>query len=709
MDRPADKALISVKRSLVSHPVALAVAAASAFALAAFNVAAFVLGLRAPWLLGAVLLADMLVVGVGIFAAARAVLRAEESTERARDALEESEARLAGIVDSAMDAIITVDEQQRILLFNRTAEQLFRRRREEAIGAPLDIFIPERFRAAHRGHIERFGRTGVTSRRMGESPALWALRAGGEEFPIEASISQVAVGGRRYFTVILRDITARKRAQDELQRQLDLNRRYLDTVQTIMVALDAEGRVAMINRKGCETLGYAEHELLGQNWFEACLPQPEGMETAYPVFRRIMAGELQAVEHFENRIRCRDGGLRLIAWHNAELKDAAGKVVGTLSSGEDITERRRTEEEAARMRGELDAARARIAAILDSAMDAIITVDEEQRIVLFNRAAEQMFRVRRDEALGAPLDRFLPQRFREAHREHIERFGRTGVTARRMGDVGALRALRADGEEFPIEASISQVSEGGRSYFTVILRDITLRKRYQDDLQRQQEELRALSAQVFEAREEEKTRIARELHDELGQLLTALKMDLGWLGQRLQGAEAETKVQAMDALLDDTVASVRRIAADLRPLMLDDLGLPEAAGWLAEEFAQRSGVRCDLRLPAEGSLEAADRRAAVAIYRALQESLTNIARHAQARNAWVTIALEDRSIALEVEDDGLGIAPRDLAKVRSLGLKGMRERVHYLGGTVEITRAPRGGTRVRVRIPLQPPAAEGGA
>jgi PAS domain S-box-containing protein len=573
MDRPADRSLISVKRSLLSHPVALAVAAASAFALVAFNVAAFVLGLQAPWLLGAVLLADMLVVGVGIFAAARAVLRAEETTERARDALEESEARLAGIVDSAMDAIITVDEEQRIVLFNRTAEQLLRCRREEAIGASLDRFIPERFRTAHRGHVERFGRTGVTSRRMGESPALWALRAGGEEFPMEASISQVAVGGRRYFTVILRDLTLRKRA----------------------------------------------------------------------------------------------------------------------------------EEESARMRGQLDAAQARIAAILDSAMDAIITVDEEQRIVLFNRAAEQMFRVRRDEALGAPLDRFLPARFREAHREHIERFGRTGVTARRMGDVGSLRALRADGEEFPIEASISQVSEGGRGYFTVILRDVTIRVRAQEEVKRQQEELRALSAQVLEAREEEKTLIARELHDELGQLLTALKMDVSWLRERLREAphEAGGKVQAMNALIDNMVASVRRISADLRPLMLDDLGLADAAAWLVEDFAQRSGVNCDLRKPPDGSLEGIERATANTVYRALQESLTNIARHAGARNAWVVLAVQNDWILAEIEDDGRGIAPENLAGRRSLGLKGMRERVHYLGGMLEITRAPRGGTRVRLRVPLR--------
>jgi PAS domain S-box-containing protein len=346
---------------------------------------------------------------------------------------------------------------------------------------------------------------------------------------------------------------------------------------------------------------------------------------------------------------------------------------------------------------------ARLDAIVDSAMDAMITVDAAQNIVLFNRAAEQAFGVRREEALGAPLDRFLPQRYRGAHRGHIEQFGRTGVTSRRMGDATTLWALRADGTEFPIEASISQAGDPGQHFYTVILRDVTLRKKAQDALQEQQQELRRLSAQVLEAREEEKTRIARELHDELGQLLTALKMDLAWLRERLPpgDADAAQRAEQMGRVLDQTVGSTRRISSDLRPLMLDDLGLAEAANWLVGDFASRSGVQCEIRMTGNGELEGVDKSVATAIYRALQESLTNIARHAGARQAWVSVGTDNGEIFFEVEDDGRGIAPADLAKTRSLGLKGMRERVDYLGGSIEVARAPRGGTRVRVRLPAQ--------
>jgi|RhiMethySRZTD1v2_1073278.scaffolds.fasta_scaffold503517_2 PAS domain S-box-containing protein len=348
-------------------------------------------------------------------------------------------------------------------------------------------------------------------------------------------------------------------------------------------------------------------------------------------------------------------------------------------------------------------------AIVDSAMDAIITVDREQRIVLFNRAAETMFRCTRELALGDRLDRFIPARFRDVHRSHIDRFGTTGETRRRMGENLVLWALRADGSEFPIEASISHTGDPAERLFTVILRDVTQRKAHEDALRQQQAELRELSARVLEAREEEKTIIARELHDELGQLLTALKMDLDWLRERLAPGEIAEKATQMNSVLDRTVGSVRRIAADLRPLMLDDLGLADAAAWLVEDFETRSGVRCRLDKSEGDALDGIARDVATTVYRALQESLTNVARHSAAKSAWVLLRIEDGALRLEVEDDGRGMPAVPQAGNRSLGLKGMRERVQYHGGILEVSRAPRGGTRVKVRVPLPAGAAKGSA
>jgi PAS domain S-box-containing protein len=341
----------------------------------------------------------------------------------------------------------------------------------------------------------------------------------------------------------------------------------------------------------------------------------------------------------------------------------------------------------------------------------VITIDETQRIVVFNKAAEGVFGCDRSSAIGEPLERFLPERYRHGHKGHVDSFGHTGVTNRRMGDTTVLWGLRADGVEIPIEASISQTSAGGRRLFTVILRDITRRKSVEDALHQSRAELRELSAQVLQAREDEKTHIARELHDELGQQLTALKMDLAWTRERLPAGHPDLaeKLTRMNATLDSTVAATRRISADLRPLMLDDLGLAEAAEWLVEDFAERSGIACALDLEDPESVSGLGTLTATALYRMLQESLTNVARHAQAQHVHVELGIEAGHVILRVEDDGRGITEGDRAKTRSFGLKGLRERAHYLGGEADVAPSPTGGTRVSVRVPAHLTTHEAGA
>ena len=477
--------------------------------------------------------------------------------------------RLQAIVRSAMDAIITVDSDQRIVQFNAAAEKMFGCNSSTTIGNPLDRFIPERFRMAHATHVERFVRTGETSRRMGMQTALWALHADGTEFPIEASISQARVAGRTLLTVIVRDITERITAEREVRRS------------------------------------------------------------------------------------------------HQELRE-----------------------------GE-----ARIDAIVRSAMDAIITVGMDQRVVLFNAAAEKMFACSAAEAIGGSLDRFIPERFRARHRAHVDHFGRTGVTSRRMGSQIALCGLRSDGTEFPIEASISHASVAGQNLLTVMLRDITERMNAEQQIRQAHEELRGLSVAMLEVREAERTRLARELHDELGQALTAMKMDVDLLESTLpsERADLRERVAAMHKLLDVTVSTTRRISSDLRPLVLDDLGLGAAAEWLVQSLPQRAGLASELRV--DPSLAQLGEPYASALFRVMQESLTNITRHARAKRVEVQLERVGDDALLSVSDDGIGLDPNARTKT-SFGLRGIRERVLLLGGSVDITSRPGAGTKVMARIPL---------
>jgi PAS domain S-box-containing protein len=344
---------------------------------------------------------------------------------------------------------------------------------------------------------------------------------------------------------------------------------------------------------------------------------------------------------------------------------------------------------------------ARMGDIIDSAMDAIIAVDEAQRIVLFNPAAEKAFLWSRDAVLGRSLDMLIPRSFRTAHREHIRQFSEDGVTSRRMRRQTVLAGLRSDGKEFPIEASISQHSESAKKVFTVILRDVTERVQAESALRRSQEDLRELAAVSQSAREQEKTRIARELHDELAQSLTALKMDLAWTAERLGAKESalSEKIARMQTLLDTTVAATRRISADLRPLMLDDLGLAAAVEWLVESFRERNAIECEL-VAASEDLDFKEPLASC-VFRILQESLTNVARHSGASSVQVALARSDGEIALTVKDHGRGFSPDTPRKPESYGLVGLRERAYLVGGKVKIDSAPGRGVRIDVRIPLE--------
>lgn len=350
---------------------------------------------------------------------------------------------------------------------------------------------------------------------------------------------------------------------------------------------------------------------------------------------------------------------------------------------------------------------ARMMAIIRASSEAIITIDEAQRIVIFNPMAEQVFRCSAMDAIGGPLERFIPERYRKTHQKHVDQFGATGVTERQMGQQRVLTGLRANGEEFPMEASISQIADGDgrRKFYTVMMRDVTERVKAENELKASREDLRELSANLQNVREEEKTRIARELHDDLGQQLTALKMDLSSVQQVLQSSDAvpagvTTQLQSMRRLIDVTVGSVRRIAADLRPVMLDDLGLLPAIEWLLNDFTTRYGIEVERQIELSDVLFS--RNGATTIFRIVQEALTNVVRHAQASHVSIGLAVASDTCRLRIADDGRGatLEGTEARGEKTFGLLGIRERAHILGGSVSIETVAKGGFTITVVLPL---------
>jgi PAS domain S-box-containing protein len=383
---------------------------------------------------------------------------------------------------------------------------------------------------------------------------------------------------------IARDITERKKAEAAMRQAQERLQEQAAVLELAPVLVrDIESRIVLWTRGAERLYGFSKAEALGRVSHELFQTEfAEGKEYVDEMLRSVGQWEGELVH------RKRNGERLIVTSQQIVYRDSTGLPVHILEVNADITERKNAEQG-------LWESQARFAGIIESAMDAIISIDETQRVVLFNSAAERMFGCAAAEALGEPLDRLIPARLRAAHRAHVEAFGATGATSRAMGKLKDLTALRADGREFPIEASISQTKVGGAKLFTVIVRDITERKTAEETLSRSEEQLRALAARLRQAREEEAVRIARELHDQLGRCLTAIKMDVAGIERGLTGGAGEGSFQAliertkrMSQTLDETVHTVRRISAELRPGVLDDLGLAAAIDWQARDFQARS-------------------------------------------------------------------------------------------------------------------------
>ena len=468
----------------------------------------------------------------------------------------------------------------------------------------------------------------------------------------------------------------------------------IQNTEDAIIGKTMTGIVTSWNAGAKRLFGYRADEMIGQP-ITRIIPE-DRLEEERDILARLEQGE--RFDHFATVRRRRDGSLIEVSLTVSPIRDTSGNLIGASKIARDITEQKKAQQA-------LVDSRARFQGIIDSAMDAIISIDESQRVVLFNAAAERMFGCAATEVVGEPLERFIPSRFREVHRLHVQNFGETGATNRAMGKLKALTALRADGREFPIEASISQTKVGPTKLFTVILRDITERKAAQEALSRSEEQLRALAIRLQRAREEEATRIARELHDQLGRYLTTIKMDLLLIdkivtrqarGEDLR--EVGDKARMMLETIDEAVHAVRKIATELRPGMLDDLGLAAAVEWQAKEFERRAGVASVVRVPEE-ELELS-REQATAFFRIFQEILTNVARHARADRVWVNLELQEGMVVLEVEDNGVGISPNAASQPNALGLLGIRERAAIFGGHVEIAGTYGKGTTVIVRMPI---------
>lgn len=249
-----------------------------------------------------------------------------------------------------------------------------------------------------------------------------------------------------------------------------------------------------------------------------------------------------------------------------------------------------------------------------------------------------------------------------------------------------------------LEQGLEEKNKALEEMNSALQKEVQERKQAEAQLRQMNSQLRDLSAMLQAVREEERTRIAREIHDVLGQQLTVIKLDLAWLHKRIREQDLGEKISMLLATTDETLQAVKKIATELRPGVLDDLGLVAAIEWQCREFESRMGIRCTLNTELH-DLECSH-EISTAVFRVLQETLTNTVRHANASHVIVNILIVDDMLTVEISDNGKGITEEEINNKRSLGLLGMRERMHMIGGRLHI-KGSDDGTMVKLQIPLK--------
>jgi PAS domain S-box-containing protein len=511
-------------------------------------------------------------------------------------------------------------------------------------------------------------------------------RQDGTEIDVEVSTAGVEIAGENLFFATSRNITERKKAEAVLRQ----HKLVIDTSIDGFWSTDLNGYLQEANAAYAQMSGYTVDELVNMH-----ISQLEANEQPEVVQTHIAKVIAQGYDRFETRHRCKDG-------HEIDIE------ISTTCMAEpqrlfvfcrDITERKLAEQKLVR-ENEAEHRRAEMLArqfghLLQNSFNEIYLFDAVTlRFLQTSEGARKNLGYSSEE-----LEHLTPQELNPSHtRERLESLVAPLRNGERQSLLFETELYRKDGTTYPVEVRL-QLMQADSAVFLAVAQDITEHK--QVEMQR-----RELSAYLQSVREEEKASFAREIHDELGGTLTALKLDASWLAQKLPaGAEMQSVrecAKSMIGLLDGAVLATRRIISSLRPAILDDIGLLAAMKWQAGQFQQRTGIECKILCiccEAHDCEEILDSTISINLFRIFQEALSNVARHSSATRVDIEFSSLTGEVALSIKDNGRGLPEGHVLAPTSFGLRGMRERVAQLGGKIKFEHSP--GFGVVVKLPLQ--------
>jgi len=603
--------------------------------------------------------------------------------KKAEQALHQSEEKYKDLFENAREAIVTVDLEAKITGANKLVEE-YGFKRQELIGKKLFDFVPEYERArAVRDFEILLGGKAV----KGQMDVITSKGIITVEYRDNPIVRQGQVIGVQ---AILTDITERKRAEQLVRKERDKAQKYLDVAAVMLIAIDSEQRVGLINKKGCEILGYNEEEILAKNWFDNFLPDSVRGQVR-DIFEKSVRGEIDPPEYYENPILTKSGQERLVAWHNTILRDDKGKVAAVLSSGEDITERKKSERQLTRTLAWQEA-------IFEGSRDAVFITDEDSRFVAVNRAACELTGYSKEELLHMRIpDLHEPEDLTAYNLYHDRIMAGEEI-------VSEAKILRKDRTKVDTEFNNRCIKISGTPYMHTVARDVTERKKAEQKLREHEVKLKALASQLTLSEERERRRIATELHDRIGQSLAVSKIKLDGLRHSVSPEDPLKVIEQVSSSLSQAIADIRSLTFDLSSPILHELGFEAAvAAWLVDKIEQEHGISTEFEDDEQAKPLSNDIRAI--LFRNVRELLFNVIKHAHAHKVKVSIRRIGSQVSVSVQDDGVGFDATGTwsttTRKGGFGLFSIRERLEQLGGHLQIESAPGRGCTVTMTAPIK--------
>lgn len=616
-----------------------------------------------------------------------AMLRDIRERKQAELLLRQSEERYRTLVENSIQGVLVVQDF-RIVYCNQACADIFGGSVSELLS-----FSPQQVRAMIHPEDQGLVWGRYMARLTGEPvPARYeyrGIRKDGTIAWLEMLATRVVYNGKPAIMGTVIDITERKKAEEALRRSEEMYRSLVETLPGGVVLTDANGIVSFASRGMLELLGNPEESaVVGHSPLEWIAR--EHQEKARANIAAVLSGASRGY-HSEYLMLKKDGTPFWVETHSSAVRDGKGQVIGVMAIVHDITSRKRMEEE-------LKESEERYRSLFQNSVEAVFTSDLGGRITAGNRALEELTGYTLEELYRIDWKSMVSPASVEPI---LKAYNKVFSTHEPIGDI-IYEIVRKDGEKRITQGFVAPLRKEGKIVgFQGTARDVTERRLAQQELERSREQLRNLARRIEAAREGERTLIAHELHDEMAQILTALKMDLSWLRKELPGDQGalHKRVESMSKLVDNAIQQVKGIVVKLRPSVLDDLGLAAALEWQASEFQDRTGIACRAHISPRDV--AVDPAVATALFRIAQEALTNVARHAEATEVRIRLWRKAGKLFLQVKDNGKGISKEKLADPGSLGLLGMRERLLTWNGELKIRGIKGRGTTVTAIVPLE--------